>query len=305
MPAKAKTTASKRPAVKKKSSSSRNNRKIVVGIEYIHNQLFTQAHAEEQLWGDDRERIPVARYSLLPQVDKETSTPKIKRTNLSAGQEKTLFLQYNYSKYRLIQLLEARKAGKSASKRHMALWRRRIRQVREKLVHANLPLVPSMAQKSNVSNVEFTELMSEGYMAILRSVEKFDVAKGFKFSTYACRAILASFRRSSSKNQTYRKHVPVQFDMPIEQSDFTERRHHDQRESAVEAVRQVLEANLADLDDIEVSIIQQRFPLLAGEKPRTLAQVGRAVGLSNERVRQIEKNSLSKIRDAIESQLVA
>jgi RNA polymerase sigma factor (sigma-70 family) len=162
-----------------------------------------------------------------------------------------------------------------------------------------------MAQRANVSGVEFTEMMSEGYMAILRSVEKFDISRGFKFSTYACRAILAAFHRMGTKNYTYRKHVPVQFDIPIERSDFTETRHEDQRLTAVEAVRRVLKSNIALLSDIENEIIRQRFPMLDGDKPQTLAQVGRNVGLSNERVRQIEKRGLAKIRSAVENTLAA
>jgi RNA polymerase sigma factor (sigma-70 family) len=278
----------------------KNNRTTIGDIEFIDSDGFHETEAEETLWGPDREKIEVARYSLLPQVDKLASTPNIKRTNLSKQQEQTLFLRYNYAKMRMAKLLE--KSRRTARQQDdLSSWKKRSHQTREKLVHANLPLVPSMAQKTNVSNVEFTELMSEGYMAILRSVEKFDVSRGFKFSTYACRAILAAFRRASSKSQTYRKHVPVQFDVPVERSDFAERRHRDQRDTAVEDIRSILQGNSAELSDVEIEILQQRFPILAGEKPRTLAQVGRSVGLSNERVRQIEKGSLSKIREAMET----
>ncbi len=282
------------------AKNKKNNRTTLGEIEFIDNEQFHTKTAEKTLWGPDREKIDVARYSLLPQVDKLASTPNVKRTNLSKQQEQTLFLRYNYAKMRMARLLDKdRLTGEQ--KKDLPRWKKRSQQTREKLVHANLPLVPSMAQKTNVSNVEFTELMSEGYMAILRSVEKFDVSRGFKFSTYACRAILAAFRRASSKSQTYRKHVPVQFDVPVERSDFAERRHRDQRETAVEDIRSILQANSAELSDVEIEILQQRFPILAGEKPRTLAQVGRSVGLSNERVRQIEKASLSKIRDAMET----
>jgi RNA polymerase sigma factor (sigma-70 family) len=284
----------------------KNNRVSKAGVEYIYNPLFASRKAEQRLWGPDREKINVPRYNLLPQVDAAASTRVLKRASLSAEQEKTLFLRYNYAKFREAKVRQAMRKRSTAKRRKEAdLWKKRSEHMREKIVHANLPLVPSMAQRANVSGVEFTELMSEGYMAILRSVEKFDISRGFKFSTYACRAILAAFHRMGTKNHTYRKHVPVQFDIPIERSDFADQRHTDERLTAVEAVRKVLKANIADLSEMEARIIRQRFPMLDSDRPRTLAQVGRNVGLSNERVRQIEKRGLAKIRSAVEDTLAA
>ncbi|MFP4354252.1 MAG: sigma-70 family RNA polymerase sigma factor [Phycisphaerae bacterium] len=283
-----------------KATNKKNNCTQIGEVEFVDNELFHTRNAEKTLWGPDTEDIPVGKYRLLPQVQKRKSTPDVKRTKLTKDQEKTLFLRYNYAKYRLALVLTDNSLKGRKHRRARLTWKRRSRTSRHKLVHANLPLVPAMAQKSNVSNVEFTELMSEGYMAILRSIEKFDISKGFKFSTYACRAVISSFRRASSKAQTYRKHVPVQFDVPVERSDFTERRHDEQLDSAMEDIRRILQGNAAELSEVEFEILQQRFPILANEKPRTLAQVGKAVGLSNERVRQIEKASLSKIRQAMQ-----
>jgi RNA polymerase sigma factor (sigma-70 family) len=291
---------------KKTQSQKKDNRVTKADIEYIYHPLFASRKSEEKLWGPDRERICVPRYNLLPQVDAAASTKVLKRASLSADQEKTLFLRYNYAKFRQAKVRKAmQKRATQKRKKQLSLWEKRAEHMREKIVHANLPLVPSMAQRANVSGVEFTEMMSEGYMAILRSVEKFDISRGFKFSTYACRAILAAFHRMGSKNYTYRKHVPVQFDIPIERSDFTDKRHEDQRLTAVEAVRRVLQSNIAELSEIEDRIIRQRFPMLDSDRPKTLAQVGRNVGLSNERVRQIEKRGLAKIRSAVEETLAA
>ncbi len=275
-------------------------------IDYVYHPSFNLPGTEKRLWGSEREEINVVDYDLLPQVDDGTTTRKMKRNSLSASEEKTLFLRYNYAKFQIGQHVKRRKTRRQGRQtRKERRWRRRAEEVRERIVHANLPLVPSMARRMKIPGVEFSEMLSEGYMAVLRCVEKFDVSRGFKFSTYTCRSILSSFHRLGNKSQTRRKHIPVYFDVNMEKSDYDEMRHEEELSYAQEAVRRVLERNLADLSEIEAEIIHQRFPVVRGDRPRTLAQVGRSVGLSNERVRQIEKASLSKLRMAIEKEFVA
>jgi DNA-directed RNA polymerase specialized sigma subunit len=61
-----------------------------------------------------------------------------------------------------------------------------------------------MAKRTRLGDVDFAEIVSEGNMALMRAVDKFNVDKGFKFSTYACRAILKATRpgsRSSSSRK--------------------------------------------------------------------------------------------------------
>jgi RNA polymerase primary sigma factor len=62
-----------------------------------------------------------------------------------------------------------------------------------------------------------------------------------------------------------------------------------------EAMRAQLEKALADLDPKERQVMQLRFGLEGGE-PKTLQQVGEALGLSRERVRQIESRAKEKLR---------
>jgi len=274
-------------------------------IEYVYHPTFSLPVTEERLWGENAEKIDVPRFGLLPEIGETDSRKTRGKALLTAKQEKALFLRYNYAKYRLERLFKKRRKSRRALNRTKAMkWARRAMKTRESLVHANLPLVPTMARRMSIPGVEFTELVSEGYMAVLRCVEKFDINRGFKFSTYACRSILSSFYRLGSKAKTRRKHIPAYFDVRMEKSDFADQRHTSQRSFATEAVRRVLSRNLADLTDIEARIIRERFPAIPGKKPLTLAQVGEEVGLSNERVRQIEKASLSKLRIAIENEIV-
>ena len=275
-----------------------------LSVTCIYHASFASRSAERVLWGSDGPEIPVPGYSLLPEIASDSFTVSAQPVRLTAVEERTLFLRYNYAKHRLARLYAAA-AGGVRSPREQELWRRRAESVREKLVHANLPLVPAMARRARTPGVEFSELLSEGYMTVLRCIEHFDVARGYKFSTYACRAILSCFRRLQSKATTYRKHVPMQFDPEMERDDYNERRHDDELDNAVDTVRLVLRQNRAELTGVERTILGSRHPLEGDDQRMTLRQVGKIVGLSEERVRQIERRSLSKLRDAIEEEMVA
>jgi RNA polymerase sigma factor (sigma-70 family) len=267
-------------------------------IRYVHHPSFSLPGAGDRLWGPGREDIRVAPFSLPREVEDGADAPRAKRTALTRDQERTLFLRYNYAKYRLTKLAAAKTTPPRRAQR--ALWRDRARSVREKILHANLPLVPAMAKRKHVEGVEFADKVSEGYMAMLRSVEHFDVSRGFKFSTYACRSILAALYRLGSKAKTYQKHVPFHFEPGFERDDHAERRHQQQRQDAIESVRRVLRRNDAALSEVQEQVIRQRYPVEARRPPRPLWKIGRALGLSTERIRQIEKASLEKLAEALD-----
>jgi RNA polymerase sigma factor (sigma-70 family) len=167
------------------------------------------------------------------------------------------------------------------------------------LVRANMALVLAMAKRTTIPYVDFTELCSEGNMALLRSIDKFDLRRGYKFSTYACRAILKSFRRLAARNGRYHHRFPVEFDPEMQKSDHAEALHRQRWDDSLQALQQILSCNLAAMTELERRVVTLRFGLLTEGRRMTLAQIGRQVGFSNERVRQILKGSLRKLRDSL------
>jgi RNA polymerase primary sigma factor len=72
---------------------------------------------------------------------------------------------------------------------------------------------------------------------------------------------------------------------------------------AAEEVKRIVVDNRADLTDVERTVIEHRFGLESAdnEKPMTLEQVGQIIGVTKERVRQIQNKAMEKIRLELEA----
>ncbi len=231
---------------------------------------------------------------------------------LTADQERALFLRFNFCRYRLMKVL-ARYRGvrlSAAAAREALHWDRLAQRTREDIIRANTSLVLAMARRSRNSGVELGELVSEGNLALLRCVDKFDAARGFKFSTYACRAILASFSRAGAKAARLRSQFPTPFDPAMERSSFLESKRARIEHDCVEELKRILFENSADLSHVERRVLTARFSLdqaatLPGSRRKTLDQVGSLLGVSKERVRQIQNQAMLKLRAVLEERLLA
>lgn len=279
--------------------------------EYVPNPIFDRTDAETKVFAESPKvaRPDTSWYHPLMESGSDTSRSKnVGTVLLTAAEERALFLQFNYCRYRVKKLRDRIGEGpiNPDQARQLLYWHRRAEEYRDQIAQTNLALVLAMAKRARLSEMDFSDLVSEGNMALLRAVDKFDVSRGFKFSTYACRAILKAFSRSGVSMSKYRQLFPTDFDPKLERSDYQDRKRAEHEEDCVDEVRDILRDNRADLTDIERSVIEHRFAL--GSKlathphaqPMTLEQVGRIVGVTKERVRQIQNKALSKIRQTLE-----
>ena len=66
---------------------------------------------------------------------------------------------------------------------------------RDELIEGNLGLVYSCAKKLSGRGVEYEELVSSGYLGLIKAAERFDGSLGFRFSTFALPSILGEMKR--------------------------------------------------------------------------------------------------------------
>ncbi|SMP48408.1 RNA polymerase primary sigma factor [Neorhodopirellula lusitana] len=166
---------------------------------------------------------------------------------------------------------------------------------RDRIVEANLRLVFSIVKKFVNPNNNFDELLSDGIVALIRGVEKFDFDRGFRFSTYATQVVRRnSYRTVVTKQQERQKVLGGLQDMDI---DFSE----EERGSAISEkrwheLRSRLGVMMGDLDRREKFIIRARFALGSHRKVHTLQALADRLGVSKERVRQLERRAMEKLR---------
>ena len=289
---------------------------LTVNLDYVKNDAFRKASSEREFFEDGLDISPASTSWYHPMVDDGLVSHSAPSSSLlTTPQEKHLFLRYNYARMRAQAAVKRFKThpGKLIA-REIVLWYSRVKDTREIITQANLALVLAMAKRTRMSDVDFGELVSEGNMALLRAVEKFDIARGFKFSTYACRAILKAFSRIALKSSRYRQAFPTEFDPSMERSNYQETRRADVEQDAVEELQRIIGENRAELSDVEKTVIQARFAISQApingyssvEAPQalTLEEVGRVIGVTKERVRQIQNKALEKLRSTIESEVL-
>lgn len=274
-------------------------------MDYMDDPSFRKRGAEKKLF-EQAEPItqPVTDWYMPSLEVTDTEFPTVSKTNrlLTAKQEQVLFLQFNYARFKVASIQEqfANRRITKKSANDLLDWFRRTNELRDVIVQFNLGLVLAMIKHvAAASRLDYMEMISEGNLALLRAVDKFDVSRAFKFSTYACRAILKAFSRMSVTQSRRRSLFPVSVDNTIDEPSELDA-SDDLFEYASE-LKRIINDNEAGLDEREQTVLQLRFPFEDDRNYKvTLKEVGKMIGYSKERVRQIQRSALAKLRQVME-----
>jgi len=271
---------------------------------FMDSPVFRQKNIEKELFDFDSEpQLPMVSWYQPTRDEAVDQTMAAAPQLMKGNEERMMFLRFNYSKLQLSRLQKLIKKSGLTRKRaeEFLLWHRRFEHFREYLVRTNLALVLAMAKRTRLGDVDFAEIVSEGNMALIRAVDKFSIDRGFKFSTYACRAILKGFSRTALKASRHRTRFPVEFEPEMEKSDWQDRRRDAVEEDCIDELKAIVDRNLAELSQVEETVIRRRFNWKQeDESPLTLEEVGQIIGVTKERVRQIQNKALAKIRTVME-----
>lgn len=264
-------------------------------MRFVDDPLYHQTDAAEvmativsqqEMTGDrpaEERRIP---RDLPPYLQELYRTPL-----LSPARERAMFLKFNFHKFQFVsarrKLDPQRARGRDADR--LEAIEQQVIESKNAIVRANLRLVVSVARRHLRPGLSLMELISDGNLTLMRAVESFDIHRGHRFSTYATLALMKGFARG----------VPLMLAgrfMSMEEGmagDIPDSRLAPPTERLI--CREEVSQLLSHLNERERAVLLAHYGL-DHSIPATHEQVGLRLGLSKQRIRQIERSAIEKLR---------
>ena len=182
---------------------------------------------------------------------------------------------------------------------------------RNKIVSSNLKFVANVAKGFQGLGLSYSDLIAEGNIGLIKAIDKFDAYKGFKTISYSVWWIRQTIIEAINKrNSIEADDLPTETNTPelnIESEEYinnieetlnnifinNEFDEQDKERTEKLAISRLTES----LSEKEKTILTKYYGL-NGEKQLTLEEIGNELGITKERVRQINEKTLKKLRSS-------
>lgn len=242
----------------------------VDSIRFVMDPSFKRKNAEN-LWGSSSEDIGEQEKSLGYMPDDVT---------------RDFAKRMHYAAYR---------CNHSKSRKHSEVWRQRYFDLRDRIVLGNKKLVYRAVRQRMYQNQCADDLVGDCYIVMIKAVSAYNPWLGIRFSTYAFTCLMRALTRMCRRSLADRLSQHVSLDC----TQIEEPGREDETPSDDLNVGVFLNASHPLLSPREKIVLRRRFHLGKGDESWTLEEVGRDLGISKERVRQVQECAIVKLREAL------
>lgn len=186
-------------------------------------------------------------------------------------------------------------ASKDARRRQR--WRAAYFALRDHIVLGNRKLIYRAVRRWMPPSAWADDMAGDCHIVLIQAVAAYNPWMGIRFSTYAFTCLMRALSRLSQRHASDR----LARSLPLDSLPGGEPYEPSLEASGPGALRidVFLQESHELLSPREKQVIQRRFRLDERERAGTLEQVGRELGLSKERVRQVQAAALGKLRKAL------
>jgi len=258
------------------------NRLQTSPIEFIDNDVFRSPDAESKIFA--KVSLPVPPSDIPFTFNSNNNTNLVDKL-LTREQESYVFLQMNYCKYKISNLIQH--SFSIANVKIIISLYKSFMAMRDYICKMNMRLCSNLVRKFLGKSLDMNELISDANIHLLYSCDKFDVKEGTKFSTYVYWSIVRSFGKTGKKNTAFSNFAPFSTDdNSDEHPQMMVKEKEESNVDQVDMLRNIIANNSINLSELDLKIVQSRY---FGEKKLSVTAVAQHLGITPNIVRQREQ----------------